>query len=238
MDKDYLFKASAALLVFFNLFFLGAVISSQVILKGETVSVPELVGKTLSAARAELARKDLNLSHRGSDFSEIHDKGLVISQDPAAHSSIRVTGTVRVVTSSGSRSVKVPALLEKSLEQSMTLLQEAGLVRGYISQIHSGRFPAGRIIDQKPDPEVMVERNAPVNLLISQGGQDHWYIMPRLLERRSDRVIGLLKKDGFQVADLHYVYYPGITSGIIVGQDPPFGYRIQKRSRISLEVSR
>ncbi|MGC8746939.1 MAG: PASTA domain-containing protein [Candidatus Saccharicenans sp.] len=43
---------------------------------------------------------------------------------------------------------------------------------------------------------------------------------------------------GFKVEDIRYVYYPGLEKGIIVKQNPPSGYPIQKRNPISLEVSR
>ncbi|MGZ5488588.1 MAG: PASTA domain-containing protein, partial [Candidatus Aminicenantales bacterium] len=64
------------------------------------------------------------------------------------------------------------------------------------------------------------------------------YIMPDLIGRRADGVIGSLNGWGFKIADIRYVYYPGAPAGLIVKQDPTNGYRIQKRNRISIEVSR
>ncbi len=238
MHKDYFFKILIAVLVLLDLFFLGSVLVTHFILKGETVQVPDLMGKTISEARTTLSRKDLGLVARGTEYSDTVEQGLILSQDPPAGSALRVTGAVRVVTSSGSRKVAVPDLVGKSQEASMTMLREAGLIRGFIAQIHTSRFPAGRIIAQKPGPGSPADRRSPVNLLISQGGQDDWFIMPDLINRKAERAASSLKKAGFQIAELHYVYYPGQPSGIIVNQDPPFGYRIQKRSRISLEVSR
>jgi beta-lactam-binding protein with PASTA domain len=62
--------------------------------------------------------------------------------------------------------------------------------------------------------------------------------MPDVIGRRANRVIERLKALDFKVADIRYVYYPGAAAGIIVKQDPPNGFRVQKRNRISLEVSR
>ncbi len=236
--RRFLFRTALSLLLFFNLFFAGAIISSQVILKGEAVTVPDLTGKTLAEARAVLARKDLSLSHLGSEFSDAFEKGAVISQDPAPGTRLRVTKVVRVLTSSGSRNVQVPDLVGKSLENVVSLLREAGLSRGFMTQVHTPHLPAGRVIAQKPSPEVSVERGSAVGLLVSQGGQESRYVMPDLIYGRADRVAARLKELGFQVADIQYVYYPGMPSGVVVGQEPPFGYRVQKRSRISLEVSR
>jgi serine/threonine-protein kinase len=238
MPKDILYRLGLYFLLFFICFFLSAIIFSQVILKGETVTVPDLTGKTLLVARAELAKKDLSVVQIGTEFNDRWEKGLVILQDPAPGSKIRVTKVVQVIVSSGSQTVVVPDIQGKSLEATTDLLRQAGLGKGKSTQIHTAKYSAGRIIAQKPSPESIVERNTSVGLLISQGDREDRYLMPDLIGRRADTVISKLKELDFRVADIHYVYYPGLASGIIVKQSPPNGYRIQKRNQITLEVSR
>jgi eukaryotic-like serine/threonine-protein kinase len=238
MPKRILFNAAFYALLFLIVFFLSAILFSQVILKGETVAVPDVTGKTIVQARAELAKKDLSVSQGGSEFNDSLEKGLIIRQEPAPDSRIRVTTVVHVVTSSGSRSVKVPELTRKSLDSVLTLLQSSGLTKGKLTQIHTPLYPAGRIISQNPAPDEVVERGQPVGLLLSQGASEDRYIMPDLIEQRADRALGWLKGLDFKVADVRYRYYPGRSSGFIVGQFPPGGYKIQKRNLITLEVSR
>jgi beta-lactam-binding protein with PASTA domain len=238
MARRLLFNAALATLLFLILFFLSAVIFSQVLLKGEVVSVPDLTGEPVAQARSELQKKDLTLVPKGSESSDRYDKGLIVRQDPAAGSRIRITRVVQVFTSSGSGTAAVPDLSGKTLDEALTLLQAAGLTKGKLTQVHTSSRPAGRIMDQRPAPETVVERSFPVGLLLSQGDLDDRYVMPDLIGRRADAVIGRLEAWGFKVADIRYVYYPGATAGLIVKQDPPNGYRIQKRNRISIEVSR
>jgi beta-lactam-binding protein with PASTA domain len=238
MAKSFLYNAAVSVLLFLILFFLSAVIFSQVVLKSEVVSVPDLVGKPLAQARAELQKKDLTLVQKGTEASDRFDRGLIVRQDPALGSKIRISRVVQVFLSSGSGTVTVPDLSERTLEESLTVLQAAGLTKGKITQVHTPRLPAGKILDQRPAPGTVVERGFPVGLLLSQGGLDDRYVMPDLIGLRADSVIGRLNASGFKVADIRYVYYPGAPAGLIVKQDPPNGYRIQKRNRISLEVSR
>ena len=238
MAKKILYDLALSSLLFLILFFLSAVFFSQVLLKSEAVTLPDLAGKTLAQARTELAKKDLTLSHRGTESNDKWEKGLIVRQEPEAGSKIRVTKVVQVLTSAGSENVTVPDLSGKSLAEALTLLQAAGLVKGDLSQVHTSKSPAGRVLDQKPEAGSVVERDSPVGLLLSQGGLDARYIMPDLIERRADRVIERLKALDFNIADIRYVYYPGAPAGLIVKQDPPNGYRVQKRSRISFEVSR
>ena len=238
MAKKFLFNAAVSALLFLILFFLSAVIFSQVLLKSEVVSVPDLVGKPVAQARAELRKKDLTLVQKGTEANDRLEKGLIVRQDPAVGSRIRITRVVQVFTSSGSGSVTVPDLAGKTLEEALTLLQAAGLTKGKMTQVHTPALPAGRIIDQRPAAGAAVERGFAVGLLLSQGGLEARYVMPDLIGLRADAVIGRLDASGFKVADIRYVYYPGAPAGLIVNQDPPNGFRIQKRNRISLEVSR
>jgi eukaryotic-like serine/threonine-protein kinase len=238
MAKKLLYDLALSSLLFLILFFLSAVIFSQVVLKSETVTVPNLLGQTISQARAELVKKDLPLVQKGAESSDRWEKGLIVRQDPAAGSRIRVTKAVRVTMSLGSEKVAVPDLAGKSLDEALTMLQAGGLSKGMLTQVHTPRLPAGRILDQRPEPGAVAERNSPVGLLLSQGDVDDSYIMPDLIDRRADRVIGRLKALDFKVADIRYVYYPGAAAGIIVKQEPASGFRVQKRNRISIEVSR
>ncbi len=238
MAKKILYNLALSSLLFLILFFLSAVIFSQVLLKSEDVTVPDLTGMTVGQARAELTKKDLSVAQDGIESSDRWEKGLIVRQDPVAGSKIRVTKVVTVITSSGSENVAVPDLVGKSLDDGLTMLQAAGLVKGKLTQVHTTRLPAGRVLAQKPEPGSVVDRNSQVGLLISQGDLDGGYIMPDLIGLRVDGVIARLKDLDFKVTDIRYVYYPGAAAGIIVKQDPTNGFRVQKRSRISLEVSR
>jgi eukaryotic-like serine/threonine-protein kinase len=238
MAKRFLFNAALGTLLFLILFFLSAVIFSQVLLKSEVVSVPDLAGKPLDQARAELQKKDLTLVQKGTESSDRYDKGLIVRQDPVAGSKIRTTRVVQVFMSSGSGTAAVPDLSGKTLDEALTLLQAAGLTKGKLTQVHTPRRPAGRILDQRPAPSTVVERGYAVGLLLSQGDLDDRYVMPDLIGLRADSVIGRLEAWGFKISEIRYVYYPGAQAGLIVKQEPPNGYRIQKRNRISIEVSR
>jgi len=238
MIKKRLIDVCLGALVFFNIFFLSAVIFSQVILTGESVSLPDLSGKTVVEARTELARKDLVVVQKGWVFHDRYDRGRIVQQDPAPGSKLQVTKTVQVLVSAGSELVSVPAFEGRSLEAVTPAIRQSGLVRGPLSQIHTPRYPAGRIIAQSPPPGTTVDRNSAVGFLISQGEREQRFLMPDLIGRKADRVIERLRRLDFKVGDIRYSYYPGREAGVIIGQYPPHGFRIQKRNLITLEVSR
>ncbi|MDI6845659.1 MAG: PASTA domain-containing protein [Candidatus Saccharicenans sp.] len=219
-------------------FFGGAIISSEIIIRDEMVYVPDVTGKTVEQARQELRKRDLEITVVGQEFSDEVGRGRIITQDPASGSRIKVNQQIKVVISIGSQATVVPLYTGKSLEMATADLRQKGLARGPVSQIHHRRYPAGRIIAQNPPAGTMVERNQPVGFLVSQGEPEVKFLMPDLIGRRMEKVLLWLQKAGFKVEDIRNVYYPGLEKGIIIRQNPPGGYPIQKRNPINLEVSR
>jgi serine/threonine-protein kinase len=225
-------------LIYLILFFLTADLSSQIILRGELVSLPDLQGKSLEQARLELAAKKTALAIRGYQSDSRYEKGKILSQEPGPRSRVKANRTVSVIVSSGSESVTVPRLEGRSLETATQTLKSVGLRKGRISQIHTRQYAAGRIIAQQPPASEAIGRNAPVDILVSQGAWEARYIMPDLIEKNADAVIRQLKTLDFQVAEVHSSYYPGLGPGIIIKQSPAHGFRVQKRNQITLEVSK
>ncbi|MFZ2053213.1 MAG: PASTA domain-containing protein [Candidatus Aminicenantales bacterium] len=239
MPARKLLAYSQLLLGLLIVFLSSAVLSSRIIQKGEIVSVPDVSGKTVAEAGRELARRKLSLQEKGVEFSDRFEQGEIISQDPPAGSKIRVNRFIRVVLSAGSEMVEIPALAGRSMEAASKVLGELGLQRGLVSQVHTPRYAAGRIIAQEPPPDDRkIKRATPINFLVSQGDIEPKYVMPDFIYMTASAAIAWLQKLGFKVANVRYSYYPGRGSGIIIGQSPPQGYGITKRSLISLEVSR
>ncbi len=226
------------ILLYLVLFFASAVAASQILLRGELVTVPDLTGKTLYEARAEAARKKTLLGVQGYQYDSRYERGRVIAQDPPAMSRVKSHRTVKVVLSEGSEKVAMPKLDGRSLEWATQALKDAGLRKGRISQIHTGEYAAGRIIAQYPPVDTTLPRGAAVNFLVSQGAWEPYYIMPDLIEKRFAGVLRRLQDLDFKIAEIHPSYYPGLEPGIIIKQFPIHGYKVQKKNQIALEVSK
>jgi eukaryotic-like serine/threonine-protein kinase len=226
------------ILFYLVLFFLAADLSSQMVLKSELVTLPDLRGKSLSEARTDLAKKKTGLIVQGAQFDNRYEKGKIIFQEPSAGSRFKVNRTVKVILSQGTEKVPIPKLEGKSLEWASQTLRDVGLRRGRVSQIHTPQFAAGRIISQQPAATEIVGRGTPVNFLVSQGAWEEKYIMPDLIEKNSAAVIEKLKTMEFKVTIDHATLYPGRGPGIILRQSPIRGFPLLKRNLISLEVSK
>jgi beta-lactam-binding protein with PASTA domain len=226
------------ILLFIDLFFLSAILSFQFTLKGEMVTIPDLVGKTVNEARVELQKKKIYLVQNGVRLHDRLERGKIISQDPSAESKVKFNTEVRVVLSAGKEKVKVPDLLGKNHQTIRPILEESGLRTGKIAHVHTPKYAAGRIIGQYPPAQTEVGKDTPVSLLVSQGEYEVGYLMPDLIGKRAESIIAQLKEMEFNVGNIRYRYYRGLDSGVIINQHPPPGSKIQKRNRITFEVSR
>ena len=231
---DYLIYTLLLLVIFF----LSAHISFQIVLKGEMVSIPDLIGRTIEKAREELTDKRLILVQKGVQFDSQWERGKIIFQEPSPGSRIKINKTVRVILSAGSERVVIPDFSGKNLQSIPSLLKEAGLRKGKIAQVHTSRYAAGKIIAQQPQAFEEIGRDTPISFLVSQGEREKRYLMPDLIGKNASWVIAQLREMDFRVGDLRYSYYPGLESGIIIKQFPPQGFRIQKRNLITMEVSK
>jgi len=238
MSAKKIFNFALFLLLFLNLFFISAILSFQITLKGEMVTLPNLIGKTLEQAKSDLEKKKIHLVQSGVRLHQRYEKGKIIFQDPSANSKVKINTEVRVVLSAGKEKVFVPELLGKNLQTIRPILEESGLREGKISHVHTPKYAAGKIIGQYPLPEEAVGRDTPVSLLVSQGQHEIKYLMPDLIGKRATSSIAQLEGMDFNVSNIRYRYYHGLDSGIIINQFPAPGSKIQKRNRITLEVSK
>lgn len=207
------------------------------LIKGEQIRVPEVVGKTSDEAYNILSEQGLYLSKVGEQPDERFGPGHIISQDPAAGTTIKKNRKVKVVVSSGSETVTVPDLIEKSARTAAIVLQEAGLQLGMTSLASSGAVASGEVIAQEPSPTGEELRDNTVNILVSTGPRPESYVMPDLIGKDVKVVAPGLRDRGFQIGNVRYQNYPGVKPGTIIKQIPLAGYKIQKQKLISLEVA-
>ena len=117
--------------------------------QGITTDVDE-VGKSLEEAKDELIKKKLSIAQKGVQFSSRWEKGKIVHQDPSPGSRIKINKVVKIILSAGSEKVKVPRLVGRNLQSIGEILSDAGLRKGKISQVHTSRYAAGKIIAQHP----------------------------------------------------------------------------------------
>ena len=138
---------------------------------GETVRVPNTVGKNLDVAKDLLEDYDLKCGNVSYDEDSDLPEGTVVSQDPDAGEEVDAGSSVNLVVSSGSATstVKVPSLLNKSQEAAQAALEAVGLKLGSVDTAHSDSVEEGLVISQQYEKGTELEEGASVSITISSG---------------------------------------------------------------------
>jgi eukaryotic-like serine/threonine-protein kinase len=220
-----------ALIATYGLF---AAASMRMALRAGEVQVPDLTNRT--ANEATVAAADLGLTIRVDESRRPDSKipaDRVVAQEPSAGSTARRQRSVRVWLSAGSRAAVVPVLVGETERAAQLRLAQAGLELAGVSEIRSQAYPSEVVIAQAAP-----SAGAGVSLLVNRGERGASYVMPDLIGVSGDRAAKILRDQGFRVAVVGSMPYPGVASGVVLRQSPQAGFQIAPGEPISLEVSR
>ncbi|EGX60421.1 serine/threonine protein kinase [Streptomyces zinciresistens K42] len=136
---------------------------------GQFTQVPPLLGKTEAQARDRLEQAGLDTGAVGRAYSDTVKRGTVISSDPGTGARIRQNDSVKLVISSGPRTVAVPALQGYPLAKARTELKNSGLQPGMVTREFSDDVTRGSVVSSDPGDGTKVRSGSAVALVVSKG---------------------------------------------------------------------
>lgn len=134
-----------------------------------SVKVPNVVGDTQTAATTALTKADLKLGTVTTASSATIKAGLVISESPAAGTSVASGSAVKLTISSGKPKVDVPNVVDDTQAAATTALTKADLKLGAVTKDSSATIKAGLVISESPVAGTLVASGSAVNLTVSSG---------------------------------------------------------------------
>jgi serine/threonine-protein kinase len=193
------------------------------------VPVPDLVGKTIPAARDLLRHAHLALGKRRTRFSDRFPMGRIIGQSEPGTGTAPQGSAIDVVVSKGPTPQPVPEVVGKSKEQARSMLT-AWVVneRGE----YSDGVPRGRVIAQDPNPRAKLQPGEAVTIVVSLGPK--FFEVPSFVgETRTEAVAAI------QALGLHasVIPVPGSNGDTVRGQLPEAGTRVRAGSTVTLYVA-
>jgi len=208
--------------------------------RGRSLSTPNLIGKSVSEARAICS--DAGVVLDVGDHVRNSDKvpaGYVAWQnrDTGATSFIKRGSRMKVELSAGPLVLRVPDLAAQSARTALLRLGQQNLKIGTTSYV-DGASPKEGIVASEPPSGTVVAAQTPVSLLVNVPVESRTYVMPDLIDESLDSVRPALEANGLHVATVKFEAYPGIADGIIIRQYPLRGAPVSSRDAISVVVSR
>jgi beta-lactam-binding protein with PASTA domain len=214
--------------------FLSAITAMRIAIHGREVTMPNLVGKSVSEASQMLQSRGLVLRVADRIYSD-QPINVVVRQTPTSGLLMKVSQQAHVVLSLGQRQLQIPLLEGNSLRASRIELLRAGLQVGEVSGVTMAEQPVDTVVLQNPKPGAGAATPR-VDVLVSQGPRETAYVMPHLT--------GLNEMDAQHRLDVaqmrrkvNYVTAPQWPHGAVIDQSPLSGSRIATSSTIELTVA-
>jgi len=140
-----------------------------VVSKGqERYAVPRLVSTKADEAGRVLSPRTLKVGEAKGEWSETVPEGVVISQKPAAGTSVRRGTLVAIVVSKGPEPITVPDVRNTPVDAATAAIREAGLKVDRQEDVNSDTVPAGQVVSQSPEKGTL-HRGDAVRIVVSKG---------------------------------------------------------------------
>ena len=214
--------------------FLSAITAMRIAIHGREVSMPNLVGKSVTEASNDLRSRGLLLRVADRVYSE-QPINTIVRQTPPAGLLMKVSQQAHVVLSLGQRELQIPPLEGNSLRVSRIELLRAGLQVGEVSNLAMPDITADTVVLQSPKPG-SGGATPRVDMLVSQGPHEESFVMPHLIGMNEADAVRRLETVSIK-RKLNSVSAPQWPHGAVIDQAPTPGSRVAASYTVELTVA-
>ncbi|MEY4347779.1 MAG: hypothetical protein RIS43_198 [Actinomycetota bacterium] len=199
------------------------------------VSVPQLVGKNVEQAIADLKKVELRGVVADEVFNDITAVGTVLSAEPKSGESLSKGSEVKLIVSKGPEKVMVPNLVGLNRADATTALTTARLVAGSVTEEFSETEPAGTVLKSSPAAGEKLTLDSSVNLTVSKGPKP--IKIPSVKGKVFTSAVSLLKKTGFSSVSVQRQYSNSVPKDRVISVSPDAGSSHSSSTTITVTVS-
>jgi probable HAF family extracellular repeat protein len=215
----------------------GTAIALTVSTGGPPVLVPNVVGDTQAQASAAIGADGLTLGAVTTASSTTVSAGIVLSQNPAAGTSVMTGTSVALVVSSGAvLSNTVPNVVGETLTAATNTLGSAGLILGAVTGSYSTTVAAGTVISENPPAGTSVYSGSAVSLTVSTGSSQ-FAVVPNVVGDTQAAAGTALNAAGLFLGEIATESSTTVPAGDVISQNPLAGQFVQAGSTVSLGIS-
>jgi len=258
--RHHLWLLTAMAMLFVMLF--SAAITLRIALHGHEVTIPDLAGMTVSEASTAALQTGVDLNIENRFYSTTVPAGHILSQAPAAGSSVRHGWQVRVTVSLGPQQVTIPDVVGQPLREASMNIRRTQLDLGTLAHIDAPGDP-DMTLAQTPPPNTGVDQPR-VNLLLSSSAtESSAFVMPSFVGMTFNAANRAAYALGLRVAAIGDVpppppavaaavtapavggavtvapppAPPAVPTGIVTAQSPQVGFRATRGDILKLTLA-
>ena len=180
------------------------------------VVAPNFVGTTLALASAQAAAAGVQLTI-ASLTSPTIPAGTIVSQLPAAGTSVAQGSSVIITVSAGPNAVGVPQVVGKPRSTATSEINGAGLSPA-ITEVSDPAIPAGLVISQAPIAGTQVPPGSGVSISVSLGPAVA--TVPNLVALSLPGAVTAITSAGLNLGTMNSVYDANVAVGVVISQSP------------------
>ena len=214
--------------------FLVVLVGMRWFIGGNSLVVPDLVGRDMVYAVDVLSRMNLRLKIAGEEYNPHLPANYIISQEPLPGAAVKKGRSIAVRVSKGAHESPVPPVVGMSQREAEIAIQQGGFRIGDVARVSREKGERGKVIVQVPSSEFALSRGGNVSLLVSTGPQEQVLSMPALGEMTIGEAEDLLDKLGLKVGTLRYSQ--GDKNGIVTWQKPLPGMPVKPGDEVDMVV--
>ena len=202
---------------------------------GARVTVPSLVGGTMSDAENLLKPIGLTSEVSKEEFSEDLQKGIIISTSPAGGDKVKEGAVVSITLSKGPERYSIPMVAQLTVEAAIKVLSSIPIAEPIVQEIFSEKIPKGYVISSEPVMGTKVKRGAGIKLVVSKGIEQIPLI--NFVNKSGEEALNTLTTAGFKVTP-KYEFSETVPAGAVISQNPSEVKSYPKGSALSLVISK
>ncbi len=203
----------------------------------EEVEVPNVIGKSLEDAEAEITKAGLSFRKDTEEvYSSEYAAGYVIDQSEKPGEIRKVEYVVEVTVSKGQHLVTVPDLTNKHISDISIEFDIVDLNIGN-KRYEISNLPKDFIISQEPIPFSEVPEGSSVDFVISAGPEISTILMPNLVGTNIEDAKREIVALGLVEGEISYQNDDQYPEDVVISQGVPSASEVEEYEEISLIVS-
>ena len=245
--KRYIRIALSALAMLLVMLF-SAAITLRIALHGHEVTIPDFAGMSVGEASTAALKTGVDLNIENRFYSTTVPAGRILSQAPAAGSTVRHGWQVRVTESLGPQQVTIPDVLGQPLREASMNIRRTELDLGTLAHMDAPGDPE-MTLAQTPPPNAGVDQPRVSLLLSSSASASSAFVLPSFVGMSFGAANHLAMGLGLRVAIIGApapvivaappaIPVPAAATGFVTGQSPEAGFRAGRGDVLRLTLSR
>jgi eukaryotic-like serine/threonine-protein kinase len=224
----------------------SALTAMRLAIHGHEVAVPDLVGKSPTAARMIAEQSGLELSVERQYYSPTVPEGKILSQLPPGGSQVRRGWQIRVAESLGPQRVAIPNVIGQSERAANINIRRRGLDVGAVAEMRSADAPESQVMAQAPPPNASGISAPKISLLVATAAPPQALVMPNFVGQALGTATQTVQDAGLHLGTVTTAPPtegaspttppPPSPASMIVSQNPAAGEKVLAGSAANFEV--